>query len=310
MRRPERAGKRRTGLPTVAEPPARVGEDDRVRAEPPEQLPEQRRLRGAEHASESRMGDDGKSAGLGRHLVQERQPCEHRRDHHGARAGLPRERELAPHPLRRPDQVGDVEREASGVAGGILHRAKACLDPRLERAERMVGEPVVVLDHVDPRQGEGAAQRRELRRAEPHRLERRGQERTAGYAGQRPQPRDPRPRPRQPVERGLGDVHVVERDVGLERRIAEQDIEELRRIAGRGGERLRDRHPEQILARGDDLLHAAQDVRGHPGIPRRGGSGQLDRLLEQQRLRPPGHVRRGGVDEVGDAQRRVAPLGH
>ena len=89
-------------------------------------------------------------------------PHEHRREHHRAHAGPAGEGELPPHPFRRADQVRDVQRPPARLARRVLDRAETGLDPRLERAERMVGEPVIVLDDVEAGPGEGRAERRQL----------------------------------------------------------------------------------------------------------------------------------------------------
>jgi len=186
--------------------------------------------------------------------------------------GLPRERKLAQHPLRRPDQVRDVSARRPVFAGGLLHRAKACSTRASNGQNGWSGEPVVVLDHVDP-----------ARAKVPHSV--------ASCAGRSPiglsavarsgrpvtpaSDRSPGIPPAAPAASGtrLGQVHVVERDVGLERRVAEQDIEELRpdrrpwwRAAARSSPGTDPRPPGRPAPR-------SQDVRGHPGIPRRGGSG-------------------------------------
>ena len=170
----------------------------------------------------------------------------------------------------------------------------------------MVGEAVIVLDQIDPRPREGAAVRRELGGPEPHRLERGGQQRTAGHTGELAQAGDPRARAWQPVEGCVGEFHVGEEHIRLERAVAEQNGEELRRIASGGGERLRDGDAVKARTRGVDLHHAAEDVGRHPGIARRRVAGQLDRLLQQQCLGARGHVPRGGADEIGDVEAGVA----
>ena len=95
-------------------------------------------------------------------------------------------------------------------------------------------------------------------------------------------------------------------DVRLQRAVAEQDVEELRRIAGGGGEGVGDGDAVEILARGADLHHAAEDVVGYLGIARRDVAGELDRLLEQQCLGTRGHVPGGGADEIRDVEAGVA----
>jgi hypothetical protein len=131
--------------------------EDRVGAEPAEELPEQRGLRSPEHAAEGGVGDDRQPVRDRGQLVEQREAHEHRRDHDAAHAGPPREVELPHDPVRRTDEVRNVERRAADVAGRVVHGAEARFDPRLERAERMVGETVVVLHQIDPGAGEGAA---------------------------------------------------------------------------------------------------------------------------------------------------------
>ena len=217
-----------------------------------------------------------------------------------------REVELPPHAIGRADQIGHVERPPAGLARRVLDRAQAGLDPRLEGAERVIGEPVIVLDHVDARPGERAAQRRELGRLEPHRLERGGQQRPAATPVIAPQAREAGARPGKPVERGVRQLDVGQAHVGLEGGIAEQHVEQLGGVAGGGGEGVRDGDAVEVPPAGADLRHAAEDVVGDPGIARRDVAGELDRLLEQQCLGTLGHVPGGGADEIRDVEAGVA----
>ena len=194
--------------------------------------------------------------------------------------------------------------------GRVVQGAEAGLDPRLERTERVIGQPVVVLDEIHAGPGERRGQRGELGRPQSHGLERGGEQRPAGDARERPQPGDARARTGQPVERRERQLHVGEHHVGLERGVAVEDVQQLRRIAGGGGERLGDRHPMGALAGRVDALDVPQHVRGDPGVAGGHGPRQLDRLLEQERLGAGGDIAVRGPDEIGHSQRIVAFLGH
>ena len=84
-------------------------------------------------------------------------------------------------PARRS---GSARRACGGRsrARRSLHLGEARAHARLERAEGMVGEALVVLHHVDAGAREDAQQRRERIRREAHRLHRRAGERARAHA--------------------------------------------------------------------------------------------------------------------------------
>ncbi len=60
------------------------------------------------------------------------------------------------------DEIRHVERAAAGIACRLFRGSKARLHPRLEGAERMVGQAVVVLHDVEPGARERQTERGEL----------------------------------------------------------------------------------------------------------------------------------------------------
>ncbi len=191
---------------------------------------------------------------------------------------------------------------------GLAHRGLAGAHALGEGMETLVRQPVVVLDDVDARAREEAAERGEPLDGEADWLERGAGERALAHGGQvaqaeraelRTGQRLLAPRPFLWVRQ----LEVGELNVLLDRRVAEEDVEELRRVvAGRADGKIDD---DRVLVRaerghGDE---PADDVLEHERIAQRGAR-QLDGLLQQQRLDAGVKVVLGrGGDVVRDAQR-------
>ena len=164
---------------------------------------------------------------------------------------------------------------------------------------------MVVLDEVDPGEGESIGALRELRRGHAERLEGGAQQRAPGCARELPQARDAVARPaerREQLERPFDARHD---DAGLHRDVAEQQVEELRYLAAYHGRIVRDHTAPPSVTERLDRLDPADDARDHVG-----GEGvrrQLDRLLERDLAGARGGgARVGAVDVVGDTQ--IHPL--
>jgi hypothetical protein len=237
--------------------------------------------------------------------VEQREADEHWREHCRSGPSLAGERGLPQDTLGRTDEVRHVQRPAPGVTRRILRGAQAGLNPRLEGTEGMVGKPVVVLYQVEAGAGERPAERRELLWPESHRLERCREEGPAGDAGERAQSRDAGPWTGQPVERRIGKLDIREDDVRLERGVAEDDVEELRRVERGGSERVGNPHAVAALGLGMHPLNLPQDPLRHPGIPHR-RTRQLHRLFEQQCLGAGIDFPGGSSDEIGYMERGFA----
>lgn len=176
---------------------------------------------------------------------------------------------------------------------------------RDERRARLVGEPVVVLDHVDAGARERAGERGERGRSEADRLERGAGERTVLRADRVAPPRDAESRPAERGgERGRH-LDVDELDVVVERAVAEQHVHELARLAA--GRLDRDLEPDLVapVAQGRDRGDARDDLVADAGVADR-RERQLDALLEGERLRARGDRRRIGAHGVGRGQARFA----
>ena len=300
-------GQPAAGVAAIGEAPAEVGEDGRIGAVEREQLAVEQFRRGAGGAAEARVGDDRHVRLLRDQLCHERQPQQHGRDHDGADAFILREFKLLQNGAGCADQVGHVNRAAARGAVGFGDGLLAGSDAVGERMEALVGEAVVVLDDVDSCMREEAAEKGEPLRGQADRFERRAGHRTVGYADDLAQTGRAEARSGQRAGSAGplgGQGEVDEFDVRLERRVAEQDVEELRRIVRRGADREVDDHGMKHPGNFVDRDKAADDVPEHEWIAQC-GAGQLHRLFQQQRLDAGfefGAVRRGDV--VSGAQRR------
>ena len=128
--------------------------------------------------------------------------------------------------------LGTIERAPAGLPVGARHRRGTAGDALGEGAERLVGQAVVVLDQVDPAQGQAVGERRQRLGAKPHRLDRGAEERPVRHAKQGAQPGLAEPRPPQGAAQGLGQFDAHQPDAGLEADVAEQAVEELGQVAG------------------------------------------------------------------------------
>ncbi len=167
------------------------------------------------------------AGGLLDDLVEGGEPDDHRRHHHRRDALVADDPQFAPQLVEVAGEVRRIDGvvAAGGVGGG--DRLGARLHPVGERRIGLVGEAVVVLDDVDAAGGQAAGDDAECRRRKALRLQRRGGEGAAVRLGECPEAVDADARAaerRRVVGRQLD---VLQRHVGLDRRIAEQHVEEL-----------------------------------------------------------------------------------
>ena len=146
-----------------------------------------------------------------------------------------------------------------------------------------------------------ARQMRERGDGQAHRLQRRARQRTALDAGDLPDPRDAEAGSAERPQERFRQHDIHERHVGLERRVAEEDVQQLRGVVGRGRGRLR--KPHAIVGVADSF--DGHDVTHHP---RRGFSvvqripGQLHGLLEEQSVGTLVDRRLVGANAIRDDQ--------
>ena len=165
----------------------------------------------------------------------------------------------------------------------------------------MVGEAVIVLHDVEAGPREGEAEGGEPAGVESHRLERRGKERAAGNAGECAEARNSRAGTGKPIEGLLGELDVGEDHVGPERAVAEENVEELRGVGGRRGERMRDNDSKDAGVGRFDTLDAAEHL-GNTRESVTAARGSSDRLLQHQGLGARPDLIRGRTNGIGDAQ--------
>ncbi len=284
------------------EAPGAVRKDHRVRAEQPEQRPQQQRVRDARRAAERRMREHRHGNVLPHQLGERGQPEQRRCQQQRAGAGVARLPHLLRHVPRRADGARCVQRAVPGVRGGAVDRALAGVHARRERRVRLVGESVVVLDDVDARGGERVRERGQALDRQALRLERRARQRPRAGAEQPPQARRAEARAGEACEELRRPRDVGELNVCVQRRVAEQHVDELGDVAAGGFRGERDRHVvAAVVARadaGDARDDALRDVRVVDGSER-----QLDALLQRDRLRHVRDVRRCGRDAVGGGDR-------
>ena len=185
----------------------------------------------------------------------------------------------------------EIARQARHIARGsparLLDSAQRCRDrfeARGERGIRLVRQSMVVLDVVD------AALREQLRklgepcRRQPLRLERRAGQSARGRAHPPPQPMSPWRGPPKRFHQ-LGRKHdVVQRHVRMQRRVAEQHVDELPGIVPDGLRGERDADFEQPALPFADGLDAADDLGAHE-IVRDRRKRHLDALLDRDGAR-------------------------
>ena len=171
----------------------------------------------------------------------------------------------------------------------------------------MIRQPVIVLDQVHPAAREERAQLRQPRGAQPDRLERGAgdravvdvQEMSRNPAAPNFAPGSARDRP----GHSAGSSRSAECDMRLQRRIAEEDVEELRRVVRRGDDGKIDRDAMNLRR---DFFHARQpsdDLLQYERIAQRLAR-QLHRLFQQERLDARVELGRvGGGDMIDRAQR-------
>ena len=210
------------------------------------------------------------------------------------------------------------------VPGRLPHGRGAGLHALAEARPLLVRQPVVVLDDVHAALGELAGHRRQRACGQAHRFERRhhqGLSRRDAHeppqaggaeAGTLEEPQDPG-----------GEEEALHLHAGLEGRVPEDDVQELREVLAGAGVDVGDPHAPLVLpprappapARGPQPLHPAHDlVRDEPRRHQR--RGQLHRLLQADPPRPRHHLVVGGGQEVlhgeppGGGHRARAPGQH
>ena len=203
----------------------------------------------------------------------------------------------------------EVEAAPARTDVGALHRVPAPKHPLAESRE--IGhEVLIVLDQVAAAEGELAGDAGVLRHREAARLERGGEEGSPVDPGQPPQSLDTEPGPRE-----LGGHRGRQREVGerhprIERHVAVEKVEKLRKLAVRELPRIADDDPMGGAGRpgrgmpspggfeGRDGLHPPEHPLAHYRI-RHQGRRQLHGLLVGDAAREPGDLLRGRAHVVG-----------
>lgn len=158
---------------------------------------------------------------------------------------------------------------------------------------------MIVLDHIDARAGERLAQRGEPVLGQPLRLERRARQGPVEYARCVAQSLDAEARPGQRGQDLFGESHVHELDVGVQRGVAEQHVDDLRDVAAHRRDGELDVDVEQAVAMRAPSRDASRNVARDVRVVQRGG-GQLDALLEGDAVRHRGNVGGRAANAVGD----------
>ena len=197
-----------------------------------------------------------------------------------------------------PRQAWRVNRACAGLAIGVVHRALHRVDAFSERRGRLVSEAVVVLDDVDTRPGERACDRGEVGRRQSLRLQRRAGQRTTARAGKLTNAGDAEAGAAKMRDERSGKLGIDERDVVVQRCVAEQHVEKLTRFEAGRFHREAQAHVEDVGGDRRDFGDLRHDFAQHARVPHR-RQRRFDALLERDRLRT-------GVDRIG---RRAHAIG-
>src|SRR6516165_9957013 len=288
----------------VAEASAIVREHHGVGPQHAEQGAQQQRGSNPRRPGHGGMRDEGHGGVLAHEPMEVRETHNHRRDHDGVDADVPSERDVGAHGVEIAREARHVARRPAAGLRDASQRGCDRFEARRERRIGLVGEPMVVLDVID------AALRKILRelgepcRRQALRLERR--------AGQSPRRRaDPPPQLIEPVAGTAEDLDQVlgKRDVGeyhvlVQRRVAEQHVDELPGIAADGRHRERDADLEQAVVAFGNGLDAADDLGAHEIVLDRRDR-HLDALLDRNGTRALLDRARIAAHEVDGLQTRV-----
>ena len=175
-----------------------------------------------------------------------------------------------------------VGRAAAGLAIRGSDRTLYCGHPRRERRVGLIGNPVVVLDHVDARARERAGELCQRLGREPLRLERGAGQCAITGAHQGADSLVAETRPAKGRHQPVRQVELHEFDVRLQRRVAEGHVQQL---AGFEAGRLdRELDPDAIVPRtlGVDGFDATHDFFEYPRVADR-FDGHFDALLGRNR---------------------------
>ena len=132
---------------------------------------------------------------------------------------------------RRPGQARRVEDRAAGLLRDLMHDALTGVQAVDEGRVGLVGDPVIVLDDVDPAERENLAQPCEFLDRNALRFEGRARQRAFGRAEQGANPRDAVRRPRKARRQFGGEREIDQPDELPQRAVAEDHVHELRRLA-------------------------------------------------------------------------------
>jgi hypothetical protein len=178
-------------------------------------------------------------------------------------------------------------------------------DPRHalgERAVRLVGETVIILDEIETAARQFPGQFSKGARTGSLRLERRAGQRPCAGAHARAQAGKPVARTAKSRQQRIGKDRVLEHHIGMDRRVAEQHVEKLSGLQPGGGDRKADADLEHAIAKFRDVFHPAQDIVQHRAVGNRGDR-HLHALLNGDGLGPRGDAARGvgHMIDCGDA---------
>ena len=263
----------------VAEAPAVIGEDHRVGAEQTKQLAQEQRGREPGRAGHCRVRHERHRRILPGQRVQSRKPDDHRRHQHRFDAHFRCKVQLPAKLIEIARQAGDVAGPPASGGGRLLHGRGAGAHPRVERAVLLIGQTMVVLDEVEATAREAARKIAQRLRREALWLQRRARHGASFRTHPVPQLLKPVVRSAERRDHLLRQADILQRDIGMDRGIAEQHVEELPRLTpdGRCGES--DPHAENAVAKIFDRLDAPDDFRQHERIVD-SGNRHLNTLLD------------------------------
>src|SRR6185437_12047858 len=209
----------------------------------------------------------------------------HRRDHHGVDAVVAGDGDLVAHEAVMAVQHRNIAGEPACALRGATAGGGVGGDARGERRIALVGEAVVILDEIDAAERQCLRQRGEAGGRQPLRLDGDAGERARRRADAGAQAGDAAAGAGEASDDLIRQAEIDKLDIGLQRGIAEQHVEQLPGVVADGGGAEADLDLEPPRPEFTDGADAADDFAAHEFIPHR-RQRRLDALLQRNRLRP------------------------
>jgi hypothetical protein len=226
------------------------------------------------------MGEKKEIAMRAPQTLQSRGTRDSRRDQERVDALRPRNSDLALHRGAVAGERGRVACRMSGLFDGGAYRRRAGRDPLLEGRKCLIGEAVIVLEIIDPAERQIMREFSQGFRRQSLRLERRGGERPGPSADPLAQSREALARPIERRDKISRKIDIDQRDVFVQRRIAEEHVHQLASVAADRRDSKRDLDLEDAAAAIDNVPRFANDVGKNLFVADR-RQGRFDALLDR-----------------------------